>query len=225
VLVYVPIEGFMKNKEFILVSIYISLFIFLLLWIYPSNSVSTEIEDNFKESKVLYTSKEIKVFSHFTVKSIVVDKINEIEYSHTELVKEEIGQRSLKTGAYKRIRYLARYQYDVRQKNTSNTEYVFLFEKIYNICEESCKIVKMYVYDAYEVVEVKRTEIIYSNKEIDIYKVKTKEIYEDVIIPVYIDKKEDIYVDVCINTPKYSIDNQYLIIPYLRPNDEDDDIL
>lgn len=171
--------------ERILKTMFILLFMFLLMWIYPSKQKNIVIETS--SNKVLVSSRIEKKIVGYTNKQILSHQIEE---------KEIIGHELVNTDKYERIEYLGRYERQEKRVNDNNREYVFVASRRQIICDKECLEVNIYAYDEYSIRTVKELRPIYKINLIDIYKTMEEPIYKEEIINEYkeVTKLEDIAI-------------------------------
>jgi hypothetical protein len=185
-------EGDNMNKnDRMLYIVYFALFMFLLLWIYPS-------EANFNKVSVKKQLPDLVLVGYEEQKELVTKTKQVIEYQ-TEVKyetlnnKKIIGQKEVGTGNYKRIQYTGRYVYNEVKTTNGNIEYKYIDSYTYNHCEESCSIRKMYVYDQYSIEETKQLVNIYID-ELVINEVETvKEVIKEYMVEEEVIRQKPIY--------------------------------
>jgi hypothetical protein len=185
-------EGDNMNKtDKILYIVYFTLFMFLLLWIYPS-------EANFNKVSIKKQLPNLVLVGYEEQTELVTKTKQVIEYE-TEVAYESlnnkklIGQKEVGTGNYKRIKYTGRYVYDQIKANNNNIEYIYIGSYSYNHCEETCIVKKMYIYDQYLVEETKQLVNIYIDEMI-IKEIKiTKEVVKEYTFKEQVLKQKPIY--------------------------------
>jgi len=177
----------MNKSEFTLYSIYFILFMFLLLWISPSEAKI----NNQKQLPNLIIVEEEKIITNF--KTVTIIDYKEEVYQAKEITKKVIGQKKVGTNEFKRIKYLGRYVYDSKQSNTLNNEYVYIDSYSYNHCDNECINKTMFIYDKYlveentKIVPIVIEELVFVSKE-HLVPIERQEIIEESFltkVPVY----------------------------------------
>lgn len=157
----------MTKTEKTLWYIYLLLFLFLILWIYPSSAYDTFVLKNNKFKKIVVNNEITTAKTSYLEKKELVEK--------TEL--KIVGQKEVPTGEFVKINYLGRYVYD---KKVISKDLVYVDKYQATICEISCQKRTMYIYDKYEIKEL--------TKIVDIIILETIYVEEVKLIPIV--KKE-----------------------------------